>query len=477
MMPTLVARSATRLQRTPSVRHTHRILFVWATFCLTSAVSLLFSIGEPGSLTFKEQIPQVCRGEPALKRLACCPFFCFAVLFFCLSPQVRSQEKPIVIGASTVLDGRGHVLRDTRIVVQNGKILKLDPQAGPINYDLRGLTVMPGWIDAHVHITSHFGANGRLAVDGLGAIEAESPADSAFGNEANAWATLLGGFTTVQSIGSAADGPLRNAINRGIIPGPRILTSLQPITVQTGGPQEMRVAVRKLKADGADLVKVFASKSMREGGTPTLSQGQLEAVCDEGRKVGLRVLVHAYREAVRGAVLAGCTQIEHAIYSSDEDLRLMAEHKTWLDPQIGLAWFNYMNNKEHYLGIGNYTEAGFEITKKLRPPLIDLFKRAVQTPGLKIVFGTDATAGAHGHNADEIIYRVQDGGQSPMEALVSANSLTAESLGLGDQLGTLGPGFAADIIAIQGDPLQDITAVRNVVFVMKGGVVFKNVAR
>jgi len=266
-MPTLVARSATRLQRTPSVRHTHRILFVWATFCLTSAVSLLFSIGEPGSLTFKEQIPQVCRGEPALKRLACCPFFCFAVLFFCLSPQVRSQEKPIVIGASTVLDGRGHVLRDTRIVVQNGKILKLDPQAGPINYDLRGLTVMPGWIDAHVHITSHFGANGRLAVDGLGAIEAESPADSAFGNEANAWATLLGGFTTVQSIGSAADGPLRNAINRGIIPGPRILTSLQPITAQNGGealvdfvalrPRRLVLAVaralRRLAAPGGPL--------------------------------------------------------------------------------------------------------------------------------------------------------------------------------------------------------------------------------
>jgi imidazolonepropionase-like amidohydrolase len=395
----------------------------------------------------------------------------------CAVPRAQAQEKPVVIAASTVLDGRGHVLHDTRIVVQGGKIAKLDPQASPVAYDLRGFTLMPGWIDAHVHITSHFGVNGRLAVDGLGAIQSEeSPAESAYGNEGNAWATLLGGFTTVQSIGSPADGPLRDAINRGIIPGPRLLTSLQPITFQTGGPEEMRAAVRKLKADGADVVKVFASKSMREGGTPTLSQEQLEAVCDEGRKVWLRVLVHAYREVIRRAVLAGCPEIEHGIYASDEDLKLMVEHNTWLDPQVGLVYYNYMNNKEHYLGIGNYTEAGFEAMKQIHQPIIDLFKRAIKTPGLKIAFGTDATAGADGHNAEELIYRVQDGGQSPMDALVSANSVTAESLGLGDQIGTIAPGYAADIIAVQGDPVKDIASVRNVMFVMKGGVVFKNIA-
>ncbi len=394
----------------------------------------------------------------------------------CAVPRAQAQEKPVVIAASTVLDGRGHVLHDTRIVVQGGKIAKLDPKASPVAYDLRGFTLMPGWIDAHVHITSHFGANGRLAVDGLGAIQSESPAESAYGNEGNAWATLLGGFTTVQSIGSPADGPLRDAINRGIIPGPRLLTSLQPITFQTGGPEEMRAAVRKLKADGADVVKVFASKSMREGGTPTLSEEQLEAVCDEGRKVGLRVLVHAYREVIRRAALAGCPEIEHGIYASDEDLKLMVEHNTWLDPQVGLVYYNYMNNKEHYLGIGNYTEAGFGAMKQIHQPIIDLFKRAIKTPGLKIAFGTDATAGADGHNAEELIYRVQDGGQLPMDALVSANSVTAESLGLGDQIGTIAPGYAADIIAVQGDPVKDITAVRNVMFVMKGGVVFKNIA-
>jgi imidazolonepropionase-like amidohydrolase len=169
-----------------------------------------------------------------------------AVVLFLLAPMLlRAQETSTVIAASAVLDGRGHVLHNTRIVVQHGKIIKIDPKAEPVAYDLRGLTVLPGLIDAHVHITSHFGADGRLAVDGLGAIESESPAQSALGNEGNAWATLMGGFTTVQSIGSAADAPLRDAINRGIIPGPRLLTSLQPITVQTGNPEQMRAAVRK----------------------------------------------------------------------------------------------------------------------------------------------------------------------------------------------------------------------------------------
>jgi len=388
----------------------------------------------------------------------------------------RGQDKSIVIAASTVLDGRGNVLRDTRIVVQKGKIVRIDPKAEPVTYDLRGATVMPGWIDAHVHITSHFGANGRLAVDGLGTIETESPAESALGNEGNAWATLMGGFTTVQSIGSIADKPVRDAINRGIIPGPRLLTSLQPITLQTGGPEEMRAAIRKLKADGADLVKVFASKSMREGGTPTLSAEQLEAICSEARSVGLRVVVHAYRDAIRRAVLAGCPGIEHGIYASNEDLKLMAERSTWFDPQVGLVYYNYMNNKEHYLGIGNYTEAGFEAMKQIHEPIIDVFKRALLIPGLKIVFGTDATAGADGHNAEEIIYRVKDGGQEPLAALVSASSVTAEALGLGKEIGRIAPGYAADIIAIKGDPLKDITAVRNVTFVMKGGEIFKNTA-
>jgi imidazolonepropionase-like amidohydrolase len=155
----------------------------------------------------------------------------------------------------------------------------------------------------------------------------------------------------------------------------------------------------------------------------------------------------------------------------------MAEHNTWLDPQVGLVYWNYLNNKSHYIGIGNYTEAGFEVTKKLHEPIIDVFKRALRTAGLRIAYGTDATAGADGHNGEELIYRVQDGGQSPMAALVCATSVTAESLGLGDRIGTIARGYDADIIAVNGDPVKDITSIRNVTFVMKGGVVYKNVER
>jgi imidazolonepropionase-like amidohydrolase len=398
----------------------------------------------------------------------------FFLALLCFAPKrAYAQSKPTIIAASTVLDGRGHILHDTRIVVQNGKIIRIDPKAGPVTYDLRGLTVLPGLIDAHVHITSHFNKDGRLA----GADEPREESDLAIA--ANAWRTLMGGFTTVQSVGAPDDGPLRDAIARGWIPGPRILTAIRPLHGRgpaTGTPEQIRKFIDEDKAMGANLIKIFANKSMRDGGGVSLSQEQLNAACDEARKDGLRSLVHAYGPAIHAAVLAGCTEIEHGIYGTDEDLKLMAEHHTWLDPQVGLVYYNYMDNKPHYIGIGNYTEAGFKAMKGLHRPIIDVFKRALRTPGLKIIFGTDATAGAEGHNSEELIYRVEDGGQSPMDALVCANSVTAESMGLGKQIGTIATGYDADIIALNGDPIKDITAVRNVVFVMKGGVVFKNVA-
>jgi imidazolonepropionase-like amidohydrolase len=185
-------------------------------------------------------------------------------------------------------------------------------------------------------------------------------------------------------------------------------------------------------------------------------------------------VVHAYKEAIRMATLAGCTQIEHGTYATDDDLKLMAERGTWFDPQAGLVIQNYLDNKQHYLGIGNYTEEGFKAMQQALPLNFDLFRRAVATKGLKIVFGTDAVAGAHGRNAEEFIYRVRDGHQDAMAAMVAANSLAAESLGLADQIGSIAPGMQADIIALDGDPLRDITAVRRVVFVMKGGVVYRN---
>jgi len=290
----------------------------------------------------------------------------------------------------------------------------------------------------------------------------------------------MAGFTTIQSVGSPTDIPLREAIAKGLLPGPRILTAAEPLAgrgPQTGTPDEIRAFVRKQKEAGADLIKIFASASIRQGGGMTLSQEQLNAACDEANKLGLRTLVHAYKEAVRAASLAGCTQVEHGTLATDDDLKLLAQRGTYLDPQAGLVIENYLLNKERYLGTPGYTAEGFAAMEKILPMNHDLVQRASRIPGLKIVFGTDAVAGAHGRNAEEFIDRVRDGQVNPMAAMVSANSLAAEAMRLGNQIGSIAPGLEADIIALDGDPLKDITAVRRVVFVMKGGVVYKDVHR
>jgi len=155
----------------------------------------------------------------------------------------------------------------------------------------------------------------------------------------------------------------------------------------------------------------------------------------------------------------------------------MAEKGTYFDPQCGLVLENYMLYKDKYLGTSGYTEEGFAAMEKIIPMDHEIVQHAAKTPGLKIVFGTDAVAGAHGRNAEEFIDRVRDCGVNPMSAMISANSLGAEALGMGDQIGSIVPGMQADIIALDGNPLKDITSVRRVVFVMKGGIVYKNSAR
>ena len=390
-----------------------------------------------------------------------------------ISSQSPAQNKRIVIAASAALDGKGHVLHDTRIVVESSKIVAIDPKAGPVDYDLRGLTVLPGWIDAHVHITWSFGPDGKNAGQG------ETTQEAAYAAASNAWLTLMAGFTTIQSVGSPTDAPLRDAIAKGMLPGPHILTAGEPLSgrgAQTGTPDEIRAFVRKQKEAGADLIKIYASGGMTRGAM-TMSQEQLNAACDEANKQGLRSLVHAYRDAVRAATLAGCTEIEHGTLATDDDLKLMAGEGAYLDPQAGLVIENYLRNKEKFVGTPGYTEDGFAAMEKILPMNHDLVQRAVKVPGLKIVFGTDALAGSHGRNAEEFIDRVRDGGQDPMQAMMSANSIGAEAMGLAGQIGSIAPGLQADIIALDGDPLKDITAVRRVAFVMKGGIVYKNVAR
>jgi imidazolonepropionase-like amidohydrolase len=374
----------------------------------------------------------------------------------------------LIIRAPRVIDGRGHLLRNAAVVVDGGKIVAIDAHPKRADIDLPNATLMPGGVDTHVHIGWHFDAAGKSEPGG--GESKEPPAEVALYAAENAYRTLLGGITTVQSLGAPVDKPLREAIARGVLPGPRILTAIEPIFDDKLTVEQLRAHVNRVADEGADVVKVFASQSIRTGGGPTMSQEQMNAICGEAKKRGLRVAVHAHGvESVTRAVNAGCTSIEHGALIDQATLDLMAAHGTYFDPNTDLIFRNYFENKPHFLGTPGYTEEGFAAMEKAVPRVLHVFKKALRTPHLKIVFGTDAVAGAHGRNFQELEYRVRVGGQDPMSAITSATSLSAESLGLADRTGTLAPGFDADLIAVAGNPLDDIGALEHVVFVMKGG--------
>ena len=381
--------------------------------------------------------------------------------------EVHGQDA-ITVRAARVIDGKGAVLRNSTVEVRDGKIVRVDQRQGAVTYDLGDVTLMPGMIDVHVHIGYHFGKDGRAQNQG------ETPAEIALAGAENAYVTLMNGFTTVQSVGAPGDRDLRDAIARGRLPGPRIVSSLGSMNERTGDVEQIRAYVRKQKADGADLIKIFASKSIRDGGAQTLTDAQLAAACGEARSQGLRTLVHAQSDgSAMAAARAGCTQVEHGSGISAETLKFMADHGVYFDPNIGVVLQNYVENKAKYMGIGNYNEEGFAFMEKQVPLNYPMFKLALASK-VKMPMGTDAVAGAHGQNAREMVTRVKDGGQRAMDAIIGATSLAAESMGLGQQTGSLAPGLQADLVAVKGDPLQDIAAVRQVLFVMKGGTVYKN---
>jgi imidazolonepropionase-like amidohydrolase len=387
--------------------------------------------------------------------------------------SLSAQTGTITIRAASAFDGRGRSVPNATVVVRDGKIVSVESAAtGAATYDLRGLTLLPGLIDTHVHLDTHFGKDGRATSQG------ETPQQSILYEAENAYVTLMAGFTTVQSIGSPLDVDVRAAIARGTFPGPRLLTSIRPVDEHTGTPEQIRAFVRKVKADGADLVKLFASKSSREGGGQTMTDEQIQAACAEAKAVGLRSWVHAHSpSSIRAATLAGCTTVTHGSQATGVELKLMQQHGTYFEPNIGLVSQNYLENKSHYFGIGNFNEEGFAFTEKAIPMKREMFKNAMTVSGLKLLMGTDAGAGAHGRSAEEIVYRVQVAGQPARDALVDTTSRNAESLGLAGRIGALAAGLDADLVAVDGDPLKDITALRRVVFVMKGGIVYKNVSK
>jgi imidazolonepropionase-like amidohydrolase len=385
-------------------------------------------------------------------------------LSFLIAATAGAQT--IVVHADRMLDGKGGTVRNATVTIEGSKIVKIGGKA-KADYDLKGMTLMPGWIDTHTHPNWHFDENGRYHTG------RESEEQLMRYTAENAKATLLAGFTTIQCLGSLVEGPLRDSINKGEREGPRILTSLRQINERSGDPEKIREIVRQLKKDGADVIKLFATASIRDGGKQTMTTEQIDATCGEAKAQGLRAVVHAHAtDGAKAAILAGCTGIEHGTMLDDATLDLMREKGVYFDPNF-LVLHNYIDNKPKYLGIGNYNDEGFAYMEKALPMVADVLRRA-RAHHVMIVFGTDAVAGSHGRNFEEFIYRVKDGGDKPMDAIVSATSMAAASLRMGDQIGTIAPGFEADLVAVEGNPIADITSVRKVAFVMKGGKVVKH---
>lgn len=398
-------------------------------------------------------------------------FFSTALALLGGTGAAAAADKPLTIYAGEMIDGQGGVSREMTITVADGRITAITkgrPQTA--DYDFPRLTVLPGLIDTHVHIGAHFNDAGRATSEG------ETGEQKGLKIAENAYVTLMGGYTTVQSIGMADELPLRDAINGGRLPGPRILTSGAPIRGDDLTPEQIRAEVGKRKAQGVDLIKIFASKSIREGGAQTWSDEQIAAACGEANRLGLRVWVHAHADsAVRAAIKGKCTAVTHAQLVTDETLMQAGKSGMYIEPTFGLVQPNYMKNKAKYLGIGNYTEDAFKYMEGNVEANRAKWKRFVKVKGMRYLSGSDAVAGAEGNNAQEIIWRVQNG-QAPMAAILSATSLDAQALGLGDRIGKIAPGMEADIIAVEGDPLTDITALERVRFVMKGGKVYRNSA-
>jgi len=393
----------------------------------------------------------------------------FAVLL--ATPALMAQNPTVRIHAATVLDGTGKTLKNATIVVQGSKITSIETGSGAgADYELGQLTLVPGLIDVHAHVGWHFDKDGRYAA------RPGSPAQEILYSAENAYVTLMAGFTTIQSPGQANDVELREGIARGLFPGPRILTSIRQINERSGTPDEIRQKVRQLKTDGADVIKIFASASIRDGGKQTMTDEQLVAVCGESNAQGMRTMVHAHSpESIKASVDAGCDQIEHGVFADEATLKLMADKGVYFDPNVGVVLQNYLKNRDKYNGIGNYNDEGFAYMEKGLGLNKTMIQKAVKTPNLKMVMGTDAVAGAHGQNMREVLERVKSG-QPIADAIKSLTSISAESMGLGKEIGTIAAGFAADLVAVTGNPLTDAAALRRVAFVMKGGEVFRGVA-
>lgn len=389
----------------------------------------------------------------------------------------------------------GVVLRDKTLVIVGNQITEIRDGfvgEGPNVVDLRDSFVLPGLIDSHVHLTSQQNPNARLQA------VTRDAADSAMIGAGYARLTLMAGFTTVADLGGDNDAvfALRDGIARGDVPGPRVIASGSSVSIHGGhgdvngyrddimhllssesvcsGPEDCMRAVRTQVRSGADIIKITATGGVLSNTAAGLAQqftdAELAAIVEVAHRMGRQVTAHAHGvDGINAFLRAGGDSIEHGTYLDEESIRLFRREGTYLVPTLLAGDFvaRVAASPTNF-----FTPAQTAKALEAGPKMLDMARRAHEG-GVRIAFGTDTGVSAHGDNAQEFALLVR-AGMTPLEAVQAATVVAAEHLRISDQAGTIAPGRPADIVAVEGDPLTDVTTLEHMAFVMKGGVVYRN---
>jgi imidazolonepropionase-like amidohydrolase len=407
-------------------------------------------------------------------------------------------QSATLIHAGRVIDGASDTVKTRQtVVVDAGRITAIEagfraPAAGDRVVDLRQGTLLPGLFDMHVHLTSEYSKTSEI--DGY----KKNEGDVAIDGVVFAERTLLAGFTTVRDLGDSyrASIPLRNAINAGRVPGPRIVAAGKSIASTGGhadptngwaskfpanpgpddgvinGIEDARKAVRQRYKDGSDTIKITATGGVlsiaKNGLNPQMTEDEIRAVVTTARDYGFKVAAHAHgAEGLKRAIRGGVDTIEHGTFMDDEGMRLMKERGTFYVPTMSAGRWVYDQAQDPDFFPAIVRPKALQVG----PQIQATFAKAYKT-GVKILFGTDTGVGKHGDNAREFKLMVE-GGMPAMEAIRAATSAPAKFLELDDQVGSIAVGKLGELVGVPGNPLEDITAMERVVFVMKDNTVYK----